>query len=164
MQAGKGKKRKIIDMKSLLVAIVKNKNWQQRLQMHDLFEFWGEAVGKTIAAQARPYVIRGDVLWVNVTDSVWMQHLQMQKNDLIMVINARLQTDKISDIRFRLDDGIGRVEEVKSLAPKPVVIKEVDLKKLHEFENMISSIENSETRDSMKNLWIKMHQVRPSIK
>lgn len=158
------KKREITDIRSLLSTIVKDKNWQQRLKMFDLFEFWNEAVGESVAGQARPYVIRGTVLWVNVTDSVWMQQLQLQKNDLINVINSRLADEKITDIRFRLDRDPTTKEISVTKSPEPMKLKQVDKKMLREFENMISSIESDEVRTSMKNLWIKLHQLRPAEK
>lgn len=149
-------------MNSLLSGIVKDKNWHHRLGLYKVFDFWEEVVGVNIAAQARPYVIRENVLWINVTDNVWMQQLHLQKNGMLELINQRLAQEKLIDLRFRLESDFSRQEKLPTMERAPVVQPShpVDKKKLGEFENMISCIDNVETRESMIRLWIKLQQVR----
>ena len=94
------RKSDITDIRSLLNDIVSDRNWQSNLKRQQLFEFWDQAVGKDISANAQPKVTRGDVLWVDVTDSVWMQQLHLMKEHLRQVLNDRLGGEEIKDIRF----------------------------------------------------------------
>ncbi|MCK5323317.1 MAG: DUF721 domain-containing protein, partial [Desulfobulbaceae bacterium] len=59
---------------ALLAEIIRKRNWHRRIGLHQVFDFWGEIVEKDAAALSRPFLIRGTVLWVNVSDSAWMQH------------------------------------------------------------------------------------------
>ncbi len=63
---------------SLLDGIITRKKWSRKLDLHQVFVFWKEAVGDDVARWARPSIIRGLVLWIAVVDSVWMQQPYMQ--------------------------------------------------------------------------------------
>ena len=139
---------------SLLDSLIESKNWQSNLKRNQLFEFWDQAVGKDICTNAQPKVLRGTVLWVDVTDSVWMQQLHLMKEHLRQVLNDRLGEEEIKDIRFNLVSRLKPVlaprkkEEERQVVPLP------DPVKLAEFEKMIGAIENEEARNSFRNLWL----------
>ncbi len=98
---------KMSSLKQVLEELFKRRQWQRRIEIHEVWNFWNEMVGMEISVQAQPYLIRGTVLWVNVSDCIWMQHLHMQKNQLLTQINERLKGDNLTDIRFRLDSSLG---------------------------------------------------------
>jgi hypothetical protein len=159
------------ELGSLLSSILTQKHWQQRLQIHQVFVFWDELVGPEIARQAQPQVIRGDVLWVAVSSSIWMQQLQYERYHLLELINARLgvadhkagRGDReatslaLSDLKFQLDPGLGRI--AASEAETPVAGTTVDHEQFAEFSASLNSIPDQEIRESMKRLWLVQHRL-----
>lgn len=153
--------------------IAKNRNWHQRLELHRVFLFWEEVVGKDIARYAQPFVIRGDVLWVNVSDSIWMQQLHFQKCNLLAAINRRLGSGagrkdnlalaeeargagEFADIRFRIEAVLTMPEPSPRLerpqAPPP------DPERVRQFEEMLSAIGDDEVRQAMHRFWMKVER------
>jgi predicted nucleic acid-binding Zn ribbon protein len=65
-------------------------------------EHWGDAVGPEVARHSRPVGMRGRVLEVAVDSSVWCQHLQMRRRDILDALAARLGDDAPHDLRFRV--------------------------------------------------------------
>lgn len=151
-----GKAEKAAD---ILRSLLAGKKWQRRIELHQVFLFWQEAVGEGIAAHAEPEVIRGTVLWIKVSDSVWMQQLHLQKMLLLEELNARLAGDKLTDLRFHLDVDAGTPPKkpakkgrrrVRTSAPPP------------ELERMIGLMESQEMQEAMRRLWRKAHEKESS--
>ncbi len=67
-----------------------------------LYRLWTAAVGDHIARNASPVLVRGGVLHVNVTSSVWVQELHFLRDMLLEKLNAGLSGQKITDIRFKV--------------------------------------------------------------
>lgn len=152
---GMARKNKITDIGTLLSDLIENRNWRHKLNQHRLFEFWKEAVGKDIAAHAQPKLIRVDVLWVDVTDSVWMQQLHLMKDHLRQVLNERLGDDGVEDIRFNLTTKLKPVlAEKKAKVEKPAPARPPDPQALASFEKTLSAIGDEETRASLKKIWL----------
>lgn len=151
---------------SLLSSVVTQKHWQQRLELHQVFLFWDELVGPEIAQHAKPQVIRGDVLWLAVSSSIWMQQLQYEKHQLLGLINARLgaagaggREDAplgLADLKFQLDPGLRQGSP--SFSEQVFVAPEVDHKRFAEFSASLNSIPDQEIRESMKRLWLVQHR------
>ena len=135
----------------LLAAVCEHKKWRAKLELHRVFEFWNDIVGKDIAAVARPALIRGHVLWVAVTDSVWMQQLHLQKMLLLQKINRQLKDETFADIRFQLNSSLAPPPEPDAGKAKPVYL---DKKKEQEFDRLINSLENDDLKASLKHLWV----------
>lgn len=150
------RKKKIVKIDTLLGELFANRDWQQHLDRNRIFEFWSEAVGVDIAAHAQPKLIRGKVLWVNVTDSIWMQQLHLMKEHLRQVINDRLAGDvEVIDIRFNLVTTLRSIlAEKKEINQKPSEKPAPDPKKLAAFENMISAISDVGARESFRTIWL----------
>ena len=152
-----------VDMNQLLTVFFKDKKWRDRLELHGVFDFWDKTVGSEIGAIAQPSLIRGNVLWVKVADSVWMQQLHLQKMLLLEKINQRLSGAKFTDIHFQLDSSLkGPPKEgtAKPQEPKPVV----DKNREREFDNLIGSLKDEEVKASLKSLWLKLQgKRRPEI-
>ena len=145
--------RKPVKINRLLDAVFEDRNWRDRIELHGVFEFWDETVGKDIAAVAQPSLIRGRVLWVKVKDSIWMQHLHLQKILLLEKINANFEHEKLSDIRFQLYSSL-----TSPPAPEAVKTKTVlpDKKQEQEFDQLISGLGNEDLKASLKSLWVRM--------
>jgi hypothetical protein len=142
---------KITGMAALLTTLTADRKWTRALNRHRLFEFWDEAVGREVAAHARPQVIRGSVLHVEVTDSVWMQQLQFQKGLLLEALNLRLGEEGLADIRFVL-------KSCKTFAepppPPPRRPPPPDPIKLAGFEKFLAGIKDEEIRTCLKKIWL----------
>lgn len=150
---------KIESVSSLLADIFRKRNWKSRIKMHAVFDFWNEAVGSEIAEKARPQLIRGKVLWVNVSDSVWMQQLHFQKMMLLEQINERLGKERIEDIRFNLDTRFNEFSEEKKQRGTSSVWP-LDPERAKEFEKMIAAVDDEGLKKSLKRLWTKFEKTR----
>jgi len=143
------------DIKGLLARVIKKKKWQRRMELHAVFRLWNEIVGPDISCRAQPAWLRGAVLWVEVSDSIWMQQLHLQKLLLLDLINRRLGTDGISDIRFKLNSELERVRPVMP-ETKPIP-RPVDRQQLAEFEKHLASLQDEDIKNSLRRLWIRYH-------
>lgn len=162
------------DLGSLLAAVLTQKDWQRRLRLHQVFLYWDEVVGREIARHAQPQVIKGEVLWLAVSDSIWMQQLQFERHHILELLNARLAAGselpagttgpekhtapRLLDLRFTLDSSFGRRQPVRRKEP---ALQEIDHNQFAQFSASLNSIEDQETRESMKRLWLVMHR-RPA--
>lgn len=157
---------------SLLTSVFRQKDWQRRLGLHQVFLFWADVVGTEIAKHAEPQVIKGDTLWLAVSDSIWMQQLQFERHHILTLVNERLATlsarfsssaeaeslppPHLSDIKFTLDSSFARRH--LQAEPKKGAIQAIDPNHFAQFSASLNSIEDHETRESMKRLWLVMHQ------
>jgi len=99
----------ITSLGDLLGRLAGDKNWRERLAMHQIFLCWPEVVGEEIAERTAPEVIRETVLWIRVADPVWLQQLQFEKLTLLEQLNRRIDSaSKLTDLRFRLDATLDR--------------------------------------------------------
>ena len=148
-----------VDMHQLLDTVFKDKQWSNKLELHAVFKFWDNTVGSEIAAIAQPSLIRGNVLWVKVADSVWMQQLHLQKILLLDKINQRLPGAKLTDIHLQLDSSLK--QPVTTASPKPIQpAPPPDKEREHEFDNLIGSLKDQTLKDSLKSLWLKLQEKR----
>ncbi len=60
---------------------------------------WPEAVGATIAHEARPTVERGGTLTISCSASVWAQELDLMGPQIIERLNSLLSDGQISRLR-----------------------------------------------------------------
>ncbi len=157
------KKRKINPIGGVLAGLFARRDWQRRIALHQVFLFWDKAVGAEIARRANPSVIRRDILWVDVTDSVWMQQLHLQKMILLEEINSRLGKEKLADIRFQLNTEV----EKKSKPVKVDVSLEpnsVDAVQKAEFDRLSDCLDDDEAKKNLRRLWLKYHQFSAALK
>jgi len=155
---------KVVRIDSLLAGLFVKRQWDRRLGLHAIFQNWSEVVGKEIARQAQPQVIRGTVLWINVSDSVWMQQLHLQKLHLLENINASLPgPEKISDVRFQIEAALGQEKRAATSAAEPVPPPQpLDQEALRAFERLAAAITDDETRTRLISLWKKAHSFPPA--
>ena len=150
----------------VLDSLVCDRDWQYRLGINRVFLFWQDVVGNEIAGVAQPDVVKGDVLWVRVPDSMWMQELHLAKMGLLEKINKRLRQEAkkttgvsklpaLSDIRFtirrksREEISLSGMEEDKAILLRPV-----DPEREGEFDALLASIKDREVAKKMKRLWL----------
>ncbi len=67
-----------------------------------IWTLWGSAVGETIAKNSRPATFKGSLLMINVSNSVWLQHMTFLKAELINKINLALGSEIIKELKFKI--------------------------------------------------------------
>ena len=158
------------DLGTLLQSVFQQKNWKDRIGQHQVFLFWNTIVGSEISIRAQPDIIRDNILWVGVIDSVWMQQLQFEKHTLLQQINNELQKKithhnktvttvrLINDIKFKLAPNLNVTEH--SVLPKKLEgqSKPIDNSRYEAFERSLNSIENERIKESLRKLWITHEQ------
>jgi len=150
---------KIIRIDSLFAELFKKRQWDKRLALHAVFRNWPQVVGPEIAERTEPQVIRGTVLWIAVSDSVWMQQLHLQKQGLLEQINANVRgSEKISDIRFQIDAALGEEKMVAAPQKQVAPSQPVDPEEQKGFERLIAAIGDGELRTRLLALWQKAHR------
>jgi predicted nucleic acid-binding Zn ribbon protein len=65
----------------------------------DAQRVWPDAVGPSIAAEARPTAERGGVLTVSCSASVWTQELDLMAPAILERLNSRLRGPRITRLR-----------------------------------------------------------------
>jgi len=152
---------------ALVGDVVREKNWRHRLGLHQVFVFWREVVGGDIARHAEPCLIKGLTLWVEVSDPVWMQHLQFEKTALLEALNERLTAyfaenpppgnapALLDDIRFRPRPPLqGAASQADASRRRHHAAPLVDSQDLERFERVVGAIDDAGIRASMKRIWL----------
>jgi hypothetical protein len=67
-----------------------------------LIQSWEKVVGAPIADNAKPFAVKGTLLLVHVSSSVWMHQLRFLKTDLLDKLNQELGGKRIEDIKFKI--------------------------------------------------------------
>jgi predicted nucleic acid-binding Zn ribbon protein len=68
----------------------------------EILRVWREAVGESVALNARPEALKGNSLLVYVSSSAWMQQLRFLEKDMIRKINEAAGPDLVREIRFKI--------------------------------------------------------------
>jgi len=150
-------KSEITSVDQLLAQIFARRNWRQRLDLHQVFQLWDEVVGEEVAIRAQPVRLRGSVLWVAVSDSIWMQQLHLQKMLLMERLNGRLPNGGITDLRFQLDISINgrprKMAEEKTPAQRTVNPEEAAA-----FEQHLEPLADEELKRAIRRVWRRFRQ------
>ena len=78
----------------------------RRINEQRLLGAWVEVVGEGVAERTQPMRIEKGVLFLKVTNSVWMQQLQFMKELILKKLHEKTGIDSVQDLRFY----IGEVE------------------------------------------------------
>jgi hypothetical protein len=108
------KKPQISALNEIVSAIFHDSPTHGRKDLFMIHTLWHKAVGGKIAENTLPQTIRKNILFVTVSNSVWMQELQFLKDQIRERINKDLPTLTIDDIRFK----IGPVKETHRTSSK----------------------------------------------
>ena len=137
---------------TLLARITNEQGWRQQLDTHSLFLHWDKLVDKTTSTHVRPLKIVGNVLWLEVANSAWMQQLQFQKIQLLELVNKSLRLSRLEDIRFTLSDNKPEARSkptVHFIQPNPAA--------QDSFQKQIAGIEDEKIREALMSLWYQSH-------
>ena len=113
-----------------------------------VFERWVEVVGPQLASKCKPVALKKGTLFVHVTDSVWMQELQMQKVMLLDRIRELFGSNcGISDMRLTIGGGTRAIKKTKTGKP-PKKIKKPPSRPLTDEEKAWIKAVSSQVSDS----------------
>ena len=87
-------------VRGVLEDVLKRIDPDHRLKAFEVWNFWNEIVGETVARRAQPSGFRNGVLFVTVSAHTWLQELQFMKHDLLERLNNRLGGPMVRDIYF----------------------------------------------------------------
>ncbi len=85
----------------LMAAIFRGKPAEKRLEEGRIWLVWDAAVGRQIAAKARPVSFRDGTLTVAVVSAPWMQQLTSLKKGILEKLNERLGLEVVRDIYLK---------------------------------------------------------------
>jgi predicted nucleic acid-binding Zn ribbon protein len=87
---------------SIINDVIKQYRCEPDFALKKVWQLWDEAVGETIAQNARPEAFKGTLLIVRVNSSAWIHQLQFLKKDLISKLNAALGKPLVEEIKFKI--------------------------------------------------------------
>jgi len=91
-----------VHIRNILDDVLKPYRSKPDFELKELWRLWDEAVGETIAQNARPAAFKGKLLIVHVSSSTWVHQLQFLKNDMIIKLNAALGKPLLEEIKFKI--------------------------------------------------------------
>jgi len=147
---GKRTKKPLI-LGNILKSYCNREGLNRRMTEQRLLDVWEEAVGEGVAQRTEPIRIKNRVLFLKVTNSVWMQQLQFMKELIIKKLHEKTGVDFLQDIRFFIGEvrHLDKEEKKESLeedfsplskSDQEKIIKEVSGIQDPEMQNILSGL------------------------
>ncbi|MDX1765299.1 MAG: DUF721 domain-containing protein [bacterium] len=145
----------------ILRSLLKELGVDQIMQRHEIWSQWEEIVGTEIAAHTRPAFFSGNCLFITVDHSTWMQQLTFLKSQMLQNINATLENQAVSELRFRLGP---LTDPGRPKAPEKETGPTGELNRLEEdhIERTIESSGSPELKERLRRLMTKDTRHRKS--
>lgn len=96
------KKGDLTHIGDILGQALKNYRPKSDTQMTRIWDQWSKAVGSEISKNTKPALFKDATLIVNVSSSVWIQHLKFMESDIIANINNLLNKTLVKKIKFKI--------------------------------------------------------------
>ena len=93
----------------ILQGVLKDLGIDEEVARQEVVERWASVVGEKIASVAKAVAVSGDVLFVQVASSAWMNELNLMRHDILKRLNAGAGKGRIERIVFTLSEGGGGV-------------------------------------------------------
>jgi predicted nucleic acid-binding Zn ribbon protein len=137
---------------------------QTRLKTEQLTVLWPKVVGPTVAKIAYPAQFRGGTLFINVTDSVWMQELKFQEGELIGRLNETLGEVLVRRLFFQLARiptlEVNSQTKTKSALPP---VRPLDSEQELALEREVAHVHDPQLREVLKDFRRRLLQARPAL-
>lgn len=91
-----------VHIRNILDDVLKPYRSKPDFELTEVWRLWDEAVGESIAQNARPAAFKGKLLIVHVSSSTWLHQLQFLKKDMITQLNAALGKPLIEELKFKI--------------------------------------------------------------
>lgn len=102
MNSKRKKSKGFTQIGSILEKSLESYHRTQGSEVSKIQNAWKDIVGATIAENAAPFSLKEKTLTVFVTGSIWVQHLQYSKSEIIGKINRSLESRAVLDIKFKV--------------------------------------------------------------
>ncbi len=86
----------------VLEQVLKDTGVHEQIQRVGVVDDWADRVGEAIARVARPRMVSGAVLVVEVRSSAWLTELDMMKDEILRRLNEDRHEGRIEGIRLVL--------------------------------------------------------------
>jgi predicted nucleic acid-binding Zn ribbon protein len=125
-----------------------------------IIDAWPEAVGEKISQKSRALSVENGILFVWVNDSVWAQHLSLQKRKIISQLHRLTATRLLKDVRFQVG-GCPPDPEVAEVQPpdenwREAILEESELSTIDEA--LREARLSPDLEDKMRQLYIAQKQ------
>lgn len=91
-----------VPVSRLLEGVLKEAGVHEQVQRASAVDEWADQVGEAIARVARPRVVSGSVLVVEVRSSAWLNELNMMRDEILHRLNKDRAGAPIEGLRFVL--------------------------------------------------------------
>jgi hypothetical protein len=115
------REKRVEKLGEILSRLIRSEGYERKSPQGPVFAAWPEVVGELLSQKSWPVSLRKGVLLVQVSDSVWMQELQMQKHQILERIGAVRGGGEITDLRWTVRGAPTRVSLRKRRAHPPVL-------------------------------------------
>lgn len=146
-------------LNNILKPIISRVGLGWRIKEYKILEEWVDIVGQDMAANTQPVKVRGGVLHVKVSNSIWMQQLQFIKEKILNKINRRLAEVFLKDIWFFIGEippknppGQQEQREKKGSGERAKLVSQVIQK---EIASEIRQIKDPEIKELLISIYIK---------
>lgn len=136
-----------------LAEIFDRRSWRVQWGLVGLARDWSSIVGETVSARSMPAFFRRDVLWIYVSSPIWMQQLQLQKQDLLDRIRRYLSQDEVADLRWLLFPP-ELLPENEHREPEAIPERKLTPGEEESFRTMVSGIADPESQEALFRLWL----------
>ena len=82
-----------------LRGFLKGAHLERRIDETQLVLAWDRLVGPEVAAHSSALRLRRGILWVSVSGSVWMQHIQFLKPRILEALRREFPEVRVADVR-----------------------------------------------------------------
>jgi predicted nucleic acid-binding Zn ribbon protein len=97
-----GKSKRLKQLGNFLPAVLKKMGVSNQVAQQKAVLLWRKAVGQDIGKQTSPNRIENGILFVSVTNPIWMNELVFLKSQIIKKLNELIKQDVVKDIKFYL--------------------------------------------------------------
>lgn len=136
--------------------LFKKRGLVSRMRENRAIEVWDEAVGESVAANARALSVREGVLTVEAKNNIWLNELNLLSHDIIGRINELVGFDAVTELRFRV--ATGAMEKKKKPDEPPPKVKKppkVSAAVERDIEEKLSGVTDPELKAALKSFMIR---------
>ncbi|MDI6753971.1 MAG: DUF721 domain-containing protein [Thermodesulfobacteriota bacterium] len=148
--------KKPVSLGEVLKIYFRDNGLKGKLEEQKILDIWEAVVGDAVATRTQPIRVKNRVLYVTVSNSVWMQQLHFMKELIIKKLNERTGSDFLQDLRFFF----GEIEHLKQADEKKrennggdiVTVSEPDRERI---EKEVSQVKDPEIRKILMKVYLK---------
>tara|TARA_B110000014_G_C19883077_1_gene457027 strand:- start:196 stop:657 length:462 start_codon:yes stop_codon:yes gene_type:complete len=149
-------------MEEIFNSLGRKESWANRFTLSEIMLAWKKVVGSDISRIARPSLLRGKTIFIEVEENVWLSQLQSESKNLKEKLNLILSSKKIKEIKFILSNestGSSNLPDKKNeiqeeYQPLPIFRKDQD-----KVNKLIDEIRDQEFKEMAQKLLLKIKKV-----